>query len=159
MEAVRADGTLFPAEMTISEFPEGGHTITALILRDISERRAAEAEVRRLNADLNHRLSAGVDLVAHLAASLDPSEVLARLLVRVSAAVLAPMLPTSLTGAVGALAEDQFFRSAFGDVLVDYLVQMKRAELARYEAAIAASPPPDGQDVSDWEMREYFEFY
>jgi signal transduction histidine kinase len=75
--------------MTISEFPEGGHTITAVILRDISERKAAEAEVRRLNEDLNHRLSAGVDLVAHLAASLDPSEVLARLLVRVSAAVKA----------------------------------------------------------------------
>jgi PAS domain S-box-containing protein len=89
VEAVRADGSPFPAEMTISEFPEGGHTITALILRDISERRAAEAEVRRLNEDLNHRLSAGVDLVAHLAASLDPSEVLARLLVRVSAAVKA----------------------------------------------------------------------
>jgi PAS domain S-box-containing protein len=89
VEAVRADGSPFPAEMTISEFPEAGHTITALILRDISERRAAEAEVRRLNEDLNHRLSAGVDLVAHLAASLDPSEVLARLLVRVSAAVKA----------------------------------------------------------------------
>jgi len=87
--ALRAGGTPFPAEMTISEFPEGGHTITALILRDISERKAAEAEVRRLNDDLNHRLSAGVDLVAHLAASLDPSEVLARLLVRVTAAVRA----------------------------------------------------------------------
>jgi PAS domain S-box-containing protein len=89
VEAVRGDGRPFPAEMTISEFPEAGHTITALILRDISERRASEAEVRRLNEDLNHRLSAGVDLVAHLAASLDPSEVLARLLVRVSAAVKA----------------------------------------------------------------------
>ena len=52
----------------------------------------------------------------------------------------APMLPTSLSQAVGALVEDQFFRSAFGDVLVDYLVQMKRAELARYEAAIARQP-------------------
>jgi len=74
-------------------------------------------------------------------------------------AAAAPMLPTSLSDAVGALAEDQFFRSAFGDVLVDYLLQMKRAELARYEAAVAQNPPPDGQDVSDWEMREYFEFY
>jgi PAS domain S-box-containing protein len=89
VEAVRPDGSAFPAEMTIAEFPEGGHSITALILRDISERKAAEAEVRRLNDDLNRRLSAGVDLVAHLAASLDPSEVLARLLVRVSAAVKA----------------------------------------------------------------------
>jgi len=36
---------------------------------------------------------------------------------------------------------------------------MKRAELDRYESAIAVSPPGDGQDVSEWEMREYFEFY
>ena len=31
--------------------------------------------------------------------------------------------------------------------------------MTRYEAAIAGNPPPEGQDVSDWEMREYFEFY
>jgi glutamine synthetase len=71
----------------------------------------------------------------------------------------APLLPTSLADAVGVLEKDAFFRKAFGDTLVDYLLQMKRAELARYDAAIADSPPPDGQDVSDWEMREYFEFY
>ena len=71
----------------------------------------------------------------------------------------AAMLPTSLAGAVGALEQDVFFREAFGDTLVDYLLQMKRAELARYDAAIAENPPAEGQDVSDWEMREYFEFY
>jgi glutamine synthetase len=71
----------------------------------------------------------------------------------------APMLPTSLHEGVGALVEDDFYRQAFGDVVVDYIVQMKRAELARYDAAIAENPLPDGQDVSDWEMREYFEFY
>ncbi len=70
----------------------------------------------------------------------------------------AAMLPTSLAGAVGALEQDVFFRGAFGDTLVDYLLQMKRAELARYDAAIAENPPAEGQDVSDWEMREYFEF-
>ena len=36
---------------------------------------------------------------------------------------------------------------------------MKRAELARHDAAVAENPPAEGQDVSDWEMREYFEFY
>jgi glutamine synthetase len=70
-----------------------------------------------------------------------------------------PMLPTSLADAVSALEKDDFFREAFGGTLVDYLLQMKRAELARYDAAIAENPLPDGQDVSDWEMREYFEFY
>jgi glutamine synthetase len=71
----------------------------------------------------------------------------------------APMLPTSLADAVSALDADKFYRQAFGDTLVDYILQMKRAEVKRYDAAVAENPPPEGQDVSDWEMREYFEFY
>ncbi len=74
-------------------------------------------------------------------------------------AAQAPMLPTSLGDAISALAEDTFYRKAFGNVIVDYLIQMKRAEFARYESDIAQNPPPEGQDVSEWEMREYFEFY
>jgi glutamine synthetase len=70
-----------------------------------------------------------------------------------------PMLPTSLADAIGALEKDSFYREAFGDTLVDYLLQMKKSENGRYEAAIAESPLADAQDVSDWEMREYFEFY
>ncbi len=70
-----------------------------------------------------------------------------------------PMLPTSLADAVAALDKDAFFRTSFGGTVVDYLLQMKRAELARHDAAIAENPPAEGQDVSDWEMREYFEFY
>jgi glutamine synthetase len=76
-------------------------------------------------------------------------------------AVEAPRLPSSLSEAVAALDADQFYRSAFGATLVDYLVMMKRAEIRRYEDALPGavaegSPPPD---VSDWEMREYFEFF
>ena len=74
----------------------------------------------------------------------------------------APMLPASLAEAVAALDADQFYRSAFGATLVDYLVMMKRAEIRRYEAALASGPGSDGApgpDVSDWEMREYFEFF
>jgi glutamine synthetase len=54
-------------------------------------------------------------------------------------------LPASLAEAVGALGKDEFYRKAFGDT--------------RYDAAVAENPPPEGQNVSDWEMREYFEFY
>ena len=75
-------------------------------------------------------------------------------------AAAAPLLPTSLATAVKALERDSFYRSAFGDTLVDYLVMMKRAETGRYEAALAAAGAADSADeVSDWEMREYFEFY
>ena len=70
-----------------------------------------------------------------------------------------PMLPISLAEAIGALEKDSFFREAFGDTLVDYLLQMKKSENGRYEAAISESPLMDPQDVSEWEMREYFEFY
>jgi len=59
----------------------------------------------------------------------------------------APMLPTSLADAVAALDKDTFFREAFGGTLIDYLLQMKRAELARHDAALAENPPPEGQDV------------
>jgi len=75
-------------------------------------------------------------------------------------AAVAPMLPTSLSAAVKALDGDSFYRSAFGDTLIDYLVLMKRAELARYEAWLAAADVAYSADeVTEWEMREYFEFY
>ncbi len=74
-------------------------------------------------------------------------------------AVEAPALPMSLAQAVDALDADGFYRETFGGSLVDYLVMMKRAEIGRYEDALTQAPLADGQDVSDWEMREYFEFF
>jgi len=80
----------------------------------------------------------------------------------------APPLPGSLREAVDALDADQFYRSMFGATLVDYLVMMKRAEIRRYEDAMASSSASAGSsgsagslapDVSEWEMREYFEFF
>jgi len=69
-------------------------------------------------------------------------------------------LPGSLAAAVQALDDDPFYRGAFGDTLVDYLVMMKRAEIGRYQAALAESGKADSADeVTDWEMREYFEFF
>jgi glutamine synthetase len=69
-------------------------------------------------------------------------------------------LPTSLAAAVKSLDGDSFYRGTFGDTLVDYLVMMKRAEITRYEAALAEAGKADSPDeVTDWEMREYFEFF
>jgi len=80
-------------------------------------------------------------------------------------AAQAPPLPASLSEAVAALDADQFYRSAFGATLVDYLVMMKRSEIRRYEDALASEAAAAGSagaaavDVSEWEMREYFEFF
>jgi glutamine synthetase len=80
----------------------------------------------------------------------------------------APRLPGSLSEAVAALDADPFYRSAFGATLVDYLVMMKRAEIRRYEEAqamvagaaeAAGAAGAEAPEVSDWEMREYFEFF
>ncbi len=60
----------------------------------------------------------------------------------------APALPTTIGEAIAALDGDAFFRSAFGDFFVDYLLTIKRAELARFNA-----------EVSDWEQREYFDLF
>jgi hypothetical protein len=39
------------------------------------------------------------------------------------------------------------------------VLMMKKAELERYKTAVADNPPAEGQTVTDWEMREYFEFF
>lgn len=60
----------------------------------------------------------------------------------------AAMLPTNLMDAVDALERSQLFRQRFGEKFVDYLVHIKRAEIARFLS-----------NVTDWEHREYFDLY
>ena len=60
----------------------------------------------------------------------------------------APMLPTNLMDAVSALDGSKLFRSRFGDRFVDWLVHIKRAEIARFLS-----------EVTDWEQREYFDIF
>jgi glutamine synthetase len=57
-------------------------------------------------------------------------------------------LPTSLGEAVRALTEDEDFRTLMGPALVDHFAGLKRAEVARFEAA-----------VTDWEQREYLHLF
>lgn len=56
-------------------------------------------------------------------------------------------LPTSLAEALEALLIDQTMVDAFGVPFVNYLVQIKRAEIARYEQAA---------DKMEFQRREYF---
>ncbi|HEY8261722.1 MAG TPA: PAS domain S-box protein [Methylosinus sp.] len=59
----REDGATFPVELTISEAPvDGGHLFIGF-LRDLSERRRAETQLRRLRADR-------LDLMAQMAAGV-----------------------------------------------------------------------------------------
>jgi glutamine synthetase len=65
-------------------------------------------------------------------------------------------LPATMGEAIDAFGADPLLRRELGDGFVDYLVMMKRFELARAEEASVAM---EGQVVSEWEMREYFEFF
>ena len=60
----------------------------------------------------------------------------------------AELLPKSLAEAVAALRGDAFFREKLGAGFVDYLLTIKDAEIARFQA-----------EVTDWEHREYFEMF
>jgi glutamine synthetase len=60
----------------------------------------------------------------------------------------APRLPNSLWEAVDLLERDEFFSEAFGEGFVRFITSMKRNEIDRFLG-----------EVTDWEMREYFEFF
>ena len=59
-----------------------------------------------------------------------------------------PKLPATLWEAVGHLEKDAFFRKEFGDPFIDFILMAKKSEIDRFLS-----------EVTDWEMREYFEFY
>jgi glutamine synthetase len=60
----------------------------------------------------------------------------------------AQLLPTSLWEAVEHLEADRFYPEVFGEGFIRFITAMKRNEINRFLA-----------EVTDWEMREYFEFY
>jgi len=60
----------------------------------------------------------------------------------------APLLPRSLGEALDALRDDLYMRDSMGTVFVDYYLQIKAAELQRFQL-----------EVSDWEQREYFDVF
>jgi PAS domain S-box-containing protein len=52
----RKDGSTFPMDLAVSEFRLGGRRYLTGIVRDITERKRVEEEVRRLNGELRGRL-------------------------------------------------------------------------------------------------------
>lgn len=57
-------------------------------------------------------------------------------------------MPRSLGEALDALEADQALADRLGKDFVAYYASIKRAELARF-----------GQEVTDWEQREYFRVF
>jgi PAS domain S-box-containing protein len=55
---VRADGSAFPGEISTSVYVDhAGETRTSMVIRDLSERKAAEAKIQALNAGLEARIA------------------------------------------------------------------------------------------------------
>jgi hypothetical protein len=57
LSGLRADGEEFPIEASISHNEIGGKRVYTVILRDITERKRAEDQIRQLNAELEQRVS------------------------------------------------------------------------------------------------------
>jgi PAS domain S-box-containing protein len=57
MTAIRAGGAEFPAELALSRIEVGGRALYTAYLRDISDRKAAEAEIVLLNSQLEERVA------------------------------------------------------------------------------------------------------
>jgi glutamine synthetase len=71
-----------------------------------------------------------------------------------------PLLPRSLPEALDALEKGPLFRKQLGDVFVDYFLKLKRNEAGRFARWREENDITDvGEDTTDWEQREYFDFF
>ena len=71
-----------------------------------------------------------------------------------------PLLPTSLEDALKILDNSELFRKAYGDIYVDYYLELKRAEIGRFNSYIEENGDKDAENgISQWEQNEYFDFF
>jgi glutamine synthetase len=70
-----------------------------------------------------------------------------------------PMLPTSLPAALDALERDSVFKSELGSVFFDYYLRLKRNETGRFEQWLENNGVKAGEEPTQWEQDEYFDFF
>lgn len=71
-----------------------------------------------------------------------------------------PALPASLGEGLEALADSAFFRAQFGELFMDYYIQLKQAERDRFSQYCEDNGiGSDDADVTDWEQNEYYDFF
>jgi glutamine synthetase len=70
-----------------------------------------------------------------------------------------PMLPASLPAALDALDREPLFRAQLGDVFVDYFLRLKRNEASRFAQWLKDGGIQEGDEPTQWEQNEYFDFF
>jgi glutamine synthetase len=70
------------------------------------------------------------------------------------------LLPNSLVAALDALEREPLFRRELGDLFVDYYVALKRTEAGRFLGHCRdRNIEPPGEETTEWEQNEYFDFF
>jgi glutamine synthetase len=110
----------------------------------------ARVENRRPGADASPYLVAAALLAGGLHGLRDTPELSAPLGTEAAASGDGPTLPKSLGDAIAALDSSALARDLLGKAFVEAYLASRRAELARYEAWLAAH-------VSSWEIERYLE--
>jgi glutamine synthetase len=71
-----------------------------------------------------------------------------------------PMLPKTLDEALNALDAEPLFRQRLGDIFIDYYLRLKRKEFARFAEYLKENKMDgQGEETSEWEHNEYFDFF
>jgi glutamine synthetase len=69
-------------------------------------------------------------------------------------------LPKSLPDALNALEKSAMFRAQLGDVFIDYYLKFKRNEAGRFARYLESMGMKSaGDDATEWEQNEYFDFF
>ena len=70
-----------------------------------------------------------------------------------------PLLPKSLNAALDALEASALYRRAMGDTFIDYFVKLKRTEAGRFAQFLEERGLEAGDEPTEWEQNEYFDFF